>query len=373
MRIAGYHCATRWLRCCLRRYDNPGFQRHAPGHARDRRRRTALTGRWWSIQRWFSTVDDDHLTCAEYARVAVKLQAGAKASHAVETLEFNNMMYTLLSLAGNDRASFLQGQMTQDIGRLQGGLSRPSAWCNPKGRVLLTCELLACRDRIVMAVPSASADIAQQRLGMYRLRADVAIGPETELCRLAFNGDAAGRLAAGRNDPEDAEAFLAGSAAVTRLSADTVEVIASPTALAELGVDVQQALGDADWAARRVAAGRPDIDTANAERFTPHMLNLDLLGAISFDKGCYTGQEVVARTENLGTVKRRLTRYRLQSGDAVPGSKLRAAESDVGEVVNVAGREVLAVVRREHADRELLIDGGSVEPLPLPYATAPTD
>lgn len=94
------------------------------------------------------------------------------------------------------------------------------------------------------------------------------------------------------------------------------------------------------------------------------MLNLDLLGAISFDKGCYTGQEVVARTQNLGSSKRRLMRYRtdaiLESGD-----KLRDGDRDVGEVINVIGQDLLAMTPVDSHDKTLLANGVEVTPIPV--------
>ena len=92
-----------------------------------------------------------------------------------------------------------------------------------------------------------------------------------------------------------------------------------------------------------IRAGVPNIDDTNTEAFTPHMLNLDKLGAISFSKGCYTGQEVVARTEHLGQSKRRLMRYEADLDGIAVGDKLSEADRNVGEVVNVVGRELLAV------------------------------
>jgi folate-binding Fe-S cluster repair protein YgfZ len=93
------------------------------------------------------------------------------------------------------------------------------------------------------------------------------------------------------------------------------------------------------------------------------MLNLDRLGAISFDKGCYTGQEVVARTENLGESKRRLMRYRYEAPDVAIGDKLSDGERDVGTVVNVQGTKLLAVTPVASHDRALTINGVTATPL----------
>ena len=97
------------------------------------------------------------------------------------------------------------------------------------------------------------------------------------------------------------------------------------------------------------------------------MLNLDALGAISFTKGCYTGQEVVARTEHLGKSKRRLMRYEADGDGIAVGDKLSDGERNVGEVVNVAGRSLLAVTPVELHEQSLKADGVTAKPMGLPY------
>jgi len=97
------------------------------------------------------------------------------------------------------------------------------------------------------------------------------------------------------------------------------------------------------------------------------MLNLDLLGAVSFDKGCYTGQEVVARTKFLGSSKRRLMRYRT-GGTVAVGDKLTDGEKDAGRVLNVSGEDLLAVTPVEMRDKELFVNGVAVTPVAMPYA-----
>jgi folate-binding Fe-S cluster repair protein YgfZ len=92
------------------------------------------------------------------------------------------------------------------------------------------------------------------------------------------------------------------------------------------------------------------------------MLNLDKLGYISFSKGCYTGQEVVARTENLGKSKRRLIRYKADEEGIKVGDKLSDGERNVGEVVNVTGCDVLAVTPVEMHGQSLKVDDVTISP-----------
>ena len=133
-----------------------------------------------------------------------------------------------------------------------------------------------------------------------------------------------------------------------------------------LGLDcqVENAPMDEERAAMKIRAGIAEITSANTEKYTPHMLNLDRIGAISFDKGCYTGQEVVARTENLGQSKRRLMRYACDAPGIKVGDKLADHERDVGNVVNVSGTDLLAVTPVASHEQSLTIDGVTATPVP---------
>lgn len=279
-------------------------------------------------------------------------------------------MYTSLRITGEDRHSFLQGQLTQNLDRLNDAGTLPTAWCSPKGRVLLTGRLTGGENDVCLWVPSASVESAIRRLTMYRLRAKVNFEPdETSVARSYSAANVLDLLTtAGHSVPSDTLATTrAGDVWLVR-TGDAIEAFGPVAALDKLGLDATSALDDAGWRHARTLAGCPDIDPQNAERFTPHMLNLDRLGALSFDKGCYTGQEVVARTEHLGKVKRRLKPYRITGADASVGDKLASEEGDAGEIVNVAGDVALAVVSVDRHTEVLAVGDGVAEPLPLPYA-----
>jgi folate-binding Fe-S cluster repair protein YgfZ len=98
------------------------------------------------------------------------------------------------------------------------------------------------------------------------------------------------------------------------------------------------------------------------------MLNLDRCGAVSFEKGCYTGQEIVARTEHRGRSKRRTLRFDCDVPQLAIGDSLNDAGTDIGTVVNATGNECLAVVPLESADKTLSIRGHTASPRPLPYS-----
>jgi folate-binding protein YgfZ len=135
---------------------------------------------------------------------------------------------------------------------------------------------------------------------------------------------------------------------------------------------------DLAWRLADIRAGMPQVYAATSEQFVAQMLNLDLLDAISFTKGCYTGQEIIARTQHLGRIKRRLSRLRLPSGSWSIGEPLRLADGRTGRLTEVArvgaGFEALAVLSLRDATGAGDADAGagdavSAEELPLPYRT----
>jgi len=129
-----------------------------------------------------------------------------------------------------------------------------------------------------------------------------------------------------------------------------------------------------EWQASDIAAGLPQVFAATSGAFVPQMLNLDLLDAISFSKGCYTGQEIVARTQHLGRIKRRLLRYRLPPGPApTPLAGMFLDSTKVAEVLMSTSRDdgvqLLAVTSLEARGLALRMeDGREAEPMEMPYA-----
>jgi len=273
-------------------------------------------------------------------------------------------------VSGADRISFLQGQLTQDIERVAAEPALAAAWCSPKGRVVVTLRLVDLGQAIGLVMPAASVDEVARRLTMYRLRAKVELSEREDVLAIAFSDEEAapglGSVGAMPASPILATAS-GGGLSCLRLAGDTLEVYGTEAALAAAGLDPGSSLDGDVWRKQRILTGLVDIGPGNAEKFTPHMLNLDCIGALSFNKGCYTGQEVVARTQHLGKVKRRINLYRLEDARVETGDRLCDSEGDVAEVVNACLDVALAVAPVDrHTDR-LAADGGAAVPLPLPY------
>lgn len=283
-----------------------------------------------------------------------------------------NELFTLIRVTGADAAAFLQGQFTQDIRKLAEEPLLLAAWCNAKGRVITVMRLVAMDDAIGLIVPHSMSEAIVRRLSLFRLRARVQFaiaGAEWQATALAADDDLAMLETAGLLPNVDDSAVVRNSQLVAFDAGGTprcIEIFGPTDAFSSGGLMFRQALDDSAWRAALIAAGIPTIAEETSEQYTPHMLNLDLLGAISFTKGCYTGQEVVARTEHLGKAKRRLFHYRLESGSASIGDKLAHNEQDAGEIVDVSGREILAIVPVDLSDETLRLGAQAAKPVAVP-------
>ncbi|MBT8101030.1 MAG: hypothetical protein KJO82_14845 [Gammaproteobacteria bacterium] len=214
----------------------------------------------------------------------------------------NNSRYTGIVVTGADAFEFLQGQLSVDLNELRSDSELLSAWCNPKGRVICLMTVQAVSDGYRLILPAELAESVVERLKIFRFRAKVEFAIEVG---------------------------------------------------AERHLQMEGSLDD--WLLGRLKAGIVEIGSEQSEKFTPHMLNLDRIGAVSLDKGCYTGQEVVARTHYRGASKRRCFRYRaaspIQSGDKVTDGNRK-----IGEVVNAIGTDLLAVVPVAQSDATLYVN-----------------
>jgi folate-binding protein YgfZ len=261
----------------------------------------------------------------------------------------------VLAFRGADAARFLQGQLSADVEKLAIGASTLAGLHNPQGRVIALLALLRASPEEVFAVlPRELVGPAEQRLRKYILRAKVRIEDLTGTLRVI------GSLSASASNPQvqwgDRWLSLAPAAAAW--------------------VDT---LSRTEWDRADIAAGLPQVYPGTSEAFVAQMLNLDLLGAIAFDKGCYTGQEVIARAHYRGRVKRRLQRWHsLDNKEPAPGDSVRSADGRSLTVVRAAnsaqgGWDLLAVgpfaAGAGTDDTAAAQTGTPVSgPLPLPYS-----
>lgn len=272
-----------------------------------------------------------------------------------------------LRVTGSDAAAFLQSQLTADVGTLAGDAAGLAAWCSPPGRVIALMWLATGPEGFLAVLPRALADGVTARLRKYLMRARVTIADVSAQTAIAgLSADEPGSLVslAPAHDPLRL-IHLPGPRALLVGPADSLEAARGAWPAAAPGA----------WDALAVRLGEPEVYPETSESWVPQMLNLDLLGAVSFRKGCYPGQEIVARTQHLGRIKRRLFRYHVTGPRLpVPGEELFLARTKVGEVVRVArhaaAAELLAVVSLDAAGAGLETGDGTTTctPEPLPYA-----
>lgn len=200
---------------------------------------------------------------------------------------------SLISVTGSDAEKFLQSQLSNDIAKLLESQSQLHAYCNPKGRILAILHLLKNPDEgYWMIVPGELADSLIKRLGIFVMRAKVAIQVEQGNAMLGMIG--------AKDQPETLNLFNFGT------HIDRCFAIGHPTQLYE-ALDRFNATLDSDyWRLCDILSGHPQLFSQTVEKCIPQHLNMDLISGLSFSKGCYPGQEIIARLKYLGKSKYRL-------------------------------------------------------------------
>jgi len=242
----------------------------------------------------------------------------------------------LLTVGGKDARRFLHAQTTQRIDDLSPAGTRPAAWLNAKGRVLALFDVIPDRDHFLLLMPTDLLDTVAKGLGRYVLRDAVTLRVDARRVTILV-GDSTPWLAGHGIDLPEGGVAPGPAILFARLGPHLVIAIGDedPSA-AGLG-DVPPGSA-ADVELEWIRMGRPAVPAALSGRYVPQMLNLDTLDAVSFTKGCYPGQEIVARSHHLGEVKRRLRALSLMSGPVPsPGDDLvDAGGRTVGEVNRAA-------------------------------------
>jgi len=283
----------------------------------------------------------------------------------------------ILRFSGADALSFLQGQISNDTQQLTENTPVFAAYSSAQGRVLALIYLLPHSSGVAAILPREILQPTLERMRKYILRAKV---------RIEDAGDSlivAGQVGA---LPESSSRYVErdgiGMAPVGR-DPNRFWIIGAPDKI-DAAIDAGRATIDAAgakrfeqaWRLADIHAGLPQVYAATSEAFVAQMLNLDLLDGISFSKGCYTGQEIIARTQHLGRIKRRLFRLLLPAGEWSIGQALHLSDGRQGrltEVIENEGRvEALAVLNVEPtppaAGEAPLNDLVKAAELPLPYS-----
>ncbi|MBI3478763.1 MAG: folate-binding protein YgfZ [Nitrosomonadales bacterium] len=293
-----------------------------------------------------------------------------------------------LRVSGEEAQTFLQNLLSNDIREASNTRAQLSSLNTAKGRMLTTMLIWSDGDDYLLQLPRSQSETIRKKLSMYVLRSKVKITDASdEIISLGLSG----------SGTQDILRAQCGELPQQRLAAATVtagSVIKLDDSRFQLNTTMQHApalwtalarqakpVGSACWDWLNIRSGLPVILPQTQEQFVAQMVNLELIGGVSFKKGCYPGQEIVARTQYLGKLKRRMYLAHLassvapQAGDELFSSDMEGQAS--GMIVNAApapggGYDVLASVQIASRETQTLrwksLQGDALQFLPLPYA-----
>jgi len=307
----------------------------------------------------------------------------------------------LIAVAGDDAAAFLHAQLTNDVEHLGPDEARLAGYCTPKGRLqatFLTWRGTGAEREIFLQLPRAIQAPLQKRLSMFVLRAkaklrDAAAEPQRDAV-LGLGGAAAEALLRERTGALPAAPYgkVEGEAGVVIRLADAfgaprwLWIASAATAGAALDAWRERLAlgGNAAWHLSQIHAGVPQVTPATQEQFVPQMINFELIGGVNFKKGCYPGQEIVARSQYLGKLKRRMVLATVDNAAVRAGDEVFAADDPdqpAGMVVNAApngrgGADLLVELKLAALETDVhhgAAGGTPLRFLPLPYSIEQAD
>ncbi|MEP7294725.1 MAG: folate-binding protein [Burkholderiales bacterium] len=278
----------------------------------------------------------------------------------------------LIRARGTDAASFLQGQLTNDVAALRDGEVRLAGFCSAKGRLQASFIVWKIADdELLLACAASVLPATLKRMSMFVLRAKCKLSDASaELPPRGFVG-ASARALMGGDMPAWTQRVVDGGSLVRLPDVDGVArcILASNP-----GADISPTLALQTWRELEVRSGIPIIEAATVDQFVPQMLNYEIVGGVDFRKGCYPGQEVVARSQYRGTIKRRMFLFECDAALAAGQEVFHSGDpaQPAGMVVNAAGSMALVEVKLATLDTGSLhagaADGAVLRRCELPYA-----
>lgn len=267
-------------------------------------------------------------------------------------------------VSGAEARAYLQGQLTADLDTLDSNRVQLACCNSPQGRVQAVFWMMERADGVALVLPASMVDATIVRLRKYVLRAKAKIEPAKHL-QIAVTARSA--LPADVSLDGVAHREIDGVSYFTLPGVDDVMLLGSFTAAVDAAAEHR-------WHSSHIRAGLPQVYPETHEAFVAQMLNLDLLGGISFEKGCYTGQEIIARAHFRGAVKRRMFLFHTAGSAPLPGTRVLSGEQHAGDVVDAVstenGSDVLAVISLAQLTAPLHVDGQAapLTRLAMPYA-----
>jgi len=238
----------------------------------------------------------------------------------------------VFTINGQDAKGFLQGLVTSDVENLGDGQASHAGLLTPQGKIMFDFFVIGQADGFLIDCATSQIDEIVKRLGFYKLRAQVEITTQPDLAVAAmWGGD--GDLSDGILVVDD-----------PRLADMGQRLIAKENELEPL-INAQSA----HYHKHRILAGVPDTKDIGSSLCFPHEANFDLLGGVSFTKGCYVGQEVVSRMQHRGTARSRIIPVSFDGNIDEPNAEIRAGSKKIGHMLSVVDNHGLALVRLDRA------------------------
>lgn len=314
--------------------------------------------------------------------------ANEKAEHATVLCDLSQ--YSLVVIAGGDATSFMQGQFTNDVKKVDADSSQLNAFCNNKGRMIANFRLFNYQQNFFLSLKKDLVGRSISHLQNYILRAQVAVQDISEqLIHLGLSGDNATELLSAFidniNETVDSvshnDDYIAIRVAGLKPRYEIFCSIEQAKALWEKISEQAEVVNSSSWDYLNIQAGIPFIDAGSSEEFVPQMANMELINGVSFTKGCYTGQEIVARMHYLGKLKKRCYKVHIDT-ETKPhtGDKLFAEEAKAGQNTGAiiqaeknpaGGYDALAVIQIADAESKLFLNdanGPAITLKELPYS-----
>lgn len=335
---------------------------------------------WHSFQEKNNAVIENN-SIINYGNASTELEKTSSNTLVMADLSHSGIIH----FSGEDASEFLQGQLSCDVTKIDHHTAQYGSCCTPKGRMLASFLIWKNPNGYFMQLPLSLLITLEKRLSMYVMRSKVKLNNDSDrYVRIGIAGHLASErvekifgvsptpfLGVMNNENED----------IICLAQDRFEIVTTQEHAPKLWENLKKyamPVGRFCWDWLEIKAGIPVITPVTQEQFVPQMTNLEAIGGISFQKGCYPGQEIISRTQFLGKIKRRMylanicTKESISAGDELYSTKKQVC----GMVVNATpspegGYDVLAVIQTDSVKNENIywkeIKGPILKILPLPY------
>ena len=273
---------------------------------------------------------------------------------------------SVVEIKGDDSAEFLQGQMTQDIYSIEDSKASVTSILNPQGRIVSTAFVFKWGESFILILNNEVRDKLITWLSRFILRSRVEITKSEDFI-FGLNQEYAKELCSSLNVEAKDIGFESDESCLKTIEADEKRaflVCKSENFLDGLSI---AALSTKDWKMADISAGIPTIYKENIEKFIPQMVNLDLINGISFSKGCYTGQEIVARVQHKGRVKQRMFHITGKANNKKidSGTAILCEDTKVGTVIESlednGQMHALGVIKNDASKKRLVLDGTKIK------------